>query len=258
MLLGKNMTLLRRKKALNCRIVRANNTILLKTVQYVAAVTAAGIFTAASARGDADKYQPDIPQALVTEVNEARELYEKRDLETAERLLRDVISKNDDYYRAHYNLGLILQAEGKPDDAVTELKKALALQQKFPKIHDNSIFLDLGRAYYDGGDYTQAEAQYIKGLERKTENDPDTNKRLLVNLGNLYFQSGDLDKAKSTLEQATDEFPNSGANELRETVDEYSRRKSSEREVSTREPVKEGWVYYGLRKEGIPSAKDGT
>ncbi len=65
---------------------------------------------------------------------------------------------------AHYNLGVALHEEDRPDEAIAEYRKALALKSDGAFAHYN-----LGVALHDTGRLDEAIAEYRKALELKPD-----------------------------------------------------------------------------------------
>jgi protein O-mannosyl-transferase len=107
-------------------------------------------------------------------------------------LWRDTLSKNPDSGRAHHNLGLELENQGKLQQAFEHWKKAVALNPNFTEVHYN-----LGRAYHQNGELPLAVSEFKRSLELDPAFYPNFNTlaRVLAEQGNLkaalnYAQKG--------------------------------------------------------------------
>ncbi len=92
----------------------------------------------------------------------------------------------------HYNLGLVLRAQGKLDDAAASYRKATALQPDYADAHFN-----LGNVLQKQGDATGAVASYRKVLALKPDWVDAHN-----NLGSALQEQGKLDDAAASYRRA--------------------------------------------------------
>jgi type IV pilus assembly protein PilF len=137
----------------------------------------------------------------------------------------------------HYDLGLAYRAKDKPDLSIKHFKKALELNPdygparnglgtaylaekdwdeaiaQFKEVAENLLYStphiplsNLGLAYYNKGEYQQAEKYYLKALEIK----PDFINALL-GLGRTYMELGKLAAAVDTLENGVRHYPDLAA-----------------------------------------------
>jgi Flp pilus assembly protein TadD/mono/diheme cytochrome c family protein len=95
-------------------------------------------------------------------------------------------------FSAHYNLGAALQAEGKLEDAVGELRRALAIDSASPLAHNN-----LGAALHARGDLDAAMAEYRQVLRLRPEDANAHN-----NLAQALISKGRLDEGMGHLREA--------------------------------------------------------
>jgi serine/threonine-protein kinase len=86
--------------------------------------------------------------------------------------------------KAHYNLGLALQDQGKLDEAIAEYREALRLKA------DPDAHINLANALRDQGRLDEATAEYHKALRLKPAHPLVHN-----NLGNALLDQGKLDEA---------------------------------------------------------------
>ncbi len=99
----------------------------------------------------------------------------------------------------HFNLGLVQQSLGNLVDAVRLYQKAIALRRPQATALD---WIQLGTAQQAAGAVQEAEGSYQKGLDL----DPRSAQGH-YELGKLYFQQKDLDRAEQALAKATELDP---------------------------------------------------
>ena len=109
--------------------------------------------------------------------------------EQAISLFKTVIEQEPNYGMAYYSLGLLYAEENKLEFAGEYLAKAAELEGN-PR-----VFYNLGIVYQKLEQPSQAEKTYLKGLQLD-DNDFD----LRYALGILYFQQGEMGKAKPHIE----------------------------------------------------------
>ena len=102
---------------------------------------------------------------------------------------------------AHYNLGVIQQAERYADEAIACYQKAIDLQPK-----QSNAFNNLGLLWDERNKLAEAIACYRKAID----NDPKC-VTALVNLGSALQAQGNLPEAVSYYERALEIEPNNGA-----------------------------------------------
>lgn len=85
-------------------------------------------------------------------INLAVLLFTKNELEEAENLLREALSYEAKVPQTHYNLGQILEKQGKPVEAIMALQQAIALDPNYSEPH-----YTLSRIYQKQGDKEKAQ-----------------------------------------------------------------------------------------------------
>ena len=118
-----------------------------------------------------------------------QQCYVYKDIET---LWRDTIAKNPNSWMAHYNLGVILEEQNKPDEAISHYNRSLQLNPQYPKTYNN-----LGVALKAMGRLDDAVTYYRKAVELKPDYFEAHN-----NLAIALKLQGRLDEAISHYRQA--------------------------------------------------------
>ena len=101
-----------------------------------------------------------------------------------------------------YDLGLAYYERGLRSDALTHLKKALALKPDYPEAENA-----LGRYYAEQGQYDQAQHAFQKALADPFYTTPQL---ALYNLGLVYEKKGDPEAALKQYQEAVRLQPNYG------------------------------------------------
>jgi type IV pilus biogenesis/stability protein PilW len=101
--------------------------------------------------------------------------------------------------KAHYYLGKAYQALGKTEEAIETWQKALDLQPNLAGAH-----LDLGNVYFEMGDFQRAQEEWGIALAGRPIDIPTH----LVNMGMVYFQSEQYEKAVLAWQKASELKPN--------------------------------------------------
>src|SRR5438477_4626159 len=112
-----------------------------------------------------------------------------RDLET---LWRTTISKNQNCWMAHNNLGVVQFQKGEIDDAINKYRQSLQLNPDYPEARYN-----LGGALLQKGEVNQAIGECEKAIKLQP-NDPDAH----VVLGNAFMAKQEVDRAINEYTQA--------------------------------------------------------
>jgi Tfp pilus assembly protein PilF len=116
---------------------------------------------------------------------------------TWESLWKDAAKKAPDHSRVHHNLGMYYQSHGLKEEAISEFKRALTSSV----IHRNnevivSLF-QLGKLYYDLGDLEKAEFYLQKAISIR-----HNFSHALITLASIYDKSGKTDLANQYLAKA--------------------------------------------------------
>jgi tetratricopeptide (TPR) repeat protein len=110
----------------------------------------------------------------------------------AERIYRQILAANPRQADVHFNLGNILQAQGRLDDAVASYRLAVLLQPEFP-----AAFNNLGNALRQLGRLGEAASCYREALRLRPDH-PET----YSNLGACLTEQGLLDEAVACYREA--------------------------------------------------------
>jgi type IV pilus assembly protein PilF len=86
--------------------------------------------------------------------------YQKKDYARAERYFLEALRLNPDFINALTGLGTMYIDQGRYDEAVVKLGRAVRKDPKVGKLH-----FELGRAYRGQGDTVQARAEFAKAAE---------------------------------------------------------------------------------------------
>lgn len=170
-----------------------------------AAIVGLALLVGPAASAQTDPWQTDLPPVHVRQADEAKSALRHGDAAAAERQFRELLEVEPDYYRAQYNLGLALLAQGRNEEAAAALERAVEIRAKLG-LDEPTVFNSLGWAWFLAGNLEKAEAAYLEGVKLAASNSRGSNQRLFNNLGSLYLRQGRLDEAEKALLRARDEF----------------------------------------------------
>jgi tetratricopeptide (TPR) repeat protein len=105
-----------------------------------------------------------------------------------------------DFVEAHNNIGTLLGALGRSDEAIEHFERAIALRPKLVTSHAN-----LSVALYLQGRLEEAEMQYRRTLQIEP-----ANAAVMGHLGEILVERGCLDEARNLLERAIECAPETG------------------------------------------------
>ncbi|MDP8265744.1 MAG: tetratricopeptide repeat protein [Candidatus Aceula meridiana] len=117
----------------------------------------------------------------------------------AEEIIRKTVRLNEEIPRYHYNLGVVLQKQGRTDEAKKEYYKAVMLDEGYA---EPVYYYNLGQIYQEQGDLERAEMLYQGALSIEPRYAD-----VYANLGNLYTSQEKLSKAVATYNQALKHNP---------------------------------------------------
>ena len=130
-----------------------------------------------------------------------RAYYTKARLGEARKAFEAILGLDPSNARAENNLGLILETEGKPEEAIASYRKAIAWQEHAPPITEQP-YVNLGNILVEQGRPKEAVAP----LEKAVALAPN-NAYCRMILGVLYRKIGEMEKARRELERATELDP---------------------------------------------------
>lgn len=145
----------------------------------------------------------------------AVKLYGEGKFSQAERVCRQIIGARPEHADAHNILGVSLQALGRGDDAIAELRRAVKLAAQAPNLRAN-----LGEVLRQNGQADEAAKELEKAVELEPKNPPALN-----NLGIIHFDQGKFLDAANYYRRALEIRPhmaealNNLGNALRATGD---------------------------------------
>lgn len=131
---------------------------------------------------------------------QAHALHQEGRLDEAAAAYRQILQEEPDSFKAHNNLGTVLEDQEKFEEAVASYKRALALESSHSLIHYN-----LGHALQAKKSMKDAADAYLAALEI----DPD-HLKCKFNLGMIRHQQGRLDSAIEWYSQVTESAPEFG------------------------------------------------
>jgi tetratricopeptide (TPR) repeat protein len=219
----------------------------LSTLNTSIVIIGMALSLCATAMGQApDQWgQKPNPEA-VKKMEDAIKLREK-DLTKSELLLKQVLEMEPNYYRAQYNLGLVNLAQNKKKEAVEEMEKAKAIQEKFER-KDPSIYTDLGRAYAQAGMTKKAKEAFETGARQIKQLEPGDQERLLQH--GITFFIGEQNPAAAL--QLFDRVRTDMDPALKPKIEDFLNKAVARLKAND---VQEGWVSYMQQAESPTGRK---
>lgn len=129
---------------------------------------------------------------LLTQMQEADDLYAAAHLQEALRTYKAVLTEDDSIAWAHSRVGAILAQLGDLDGAEEALRRAIEHDPKLPQAHSN-----IGNICYARGDYEAALAKYKEAVALDANN-----ATFHENLHAAYKKLGKVTEAVAALKQA--------------------------------------------------------
>jgi tetratricopeptide (TPR) repeat protein len=114
-------------------------------------------------------------------------------LQEAEKYMRRAIELKPDYALAHFQIGLIYEAQGKRKEAISkleEIKRMFPLPIGYNPMQDVGLAFQLGVLYYRDENYDKAQEEFERAV---TLNPAYSNARYF--LGLIYDEKGEKEKA---------------------------------------------------------------
>lgn len=122
----------------------------------------------------------------------AIEYFQAGNLAEAENVCRKIVKKEKNNAEAYFYLGRVLQAKGRPDEALVCFKKGTELDQGFA-----AAFNSMGNIFQSQGRFDEAKACYQKTIDLNPDVAVGYN-----NLGNVLQEKGQFDEAVSCYQKA--------------------------------------------------------
>lgn len=159
----------------------------------------------------------------------------------AEKLLREAVVADPDYYRAQLNLGLVLLQQNRNADAAAELKKALDVQQR-NNIKNPAIYAELGYAHQRADNTEKAAEIFMKGVEHLPELSEEDQKKLIFRGVTSFLEFQDPPGARKFVGKASGKIKPEMQAEVQTFLEDGIAR-------ITRSEAQEGWVRFAKQKE---------
>ena len=136
-------------------------------------------------------------------IDQGRTLRIDGNIDQSIQTLKEVVAKDPSNFRGLYNLAMALAESPQKDAAAGDFAKAIELgeEQGMP---DPTIYNSYGWYLTQQGKFAEAQLQYDKGMKYFDKLPDDSKQRLLNNIGLLYLQTGQIDKAEAQFAQTAD------------------------------------------------------
>jgi tetratricopeptide (TPR) repeat protein len=138
--------------------------------------------------------------------NEGKNLWEKGELEKAEKLTRKAIELNPNSSLWYQNLGFILRDMGREEESIQVLMKSIEINNEWSEAYKAGSYWEIGRYYYAKDNYAKSIAHFEHAIEEAIEAKIDNRwlSNLYLELSYNYTEGDinsnplyDLQKAKS-------------------------------------------------------------
>lgn len=179
------------------------------------------LFIAFATFAPADDFQKDIPEAATLSVARSKDFRSRKQLDVAEKTLREVLATYPDYYKARYELGLVYQDRSDYTAAIRELESARTIREK-QNLPEYSIYNTLGWVYMLTGLNERAEENYLTALNYESKNTPESNRRLYNNIAWFYYTLGKAGEARKYVDIATEKYQSDSAVELKKLIEQLA------------------------------------
>ena len=159
----------------------------LMSLGYVGGFTSSSKFAESGNRGD-----PKDKIILYNKIKQAEGAYVDREFDLTLKLLDEVLAEDPGIMEAHHvKANVYLQLE-RAEDAVIECREALKVDENY-----EAAISTMARAYKRLKKYDEAVAGYSRVIQLNPK-DPNAH----INLGEIYCETGDLDRAIGNLQTA--------------------------------------------------------
>jgi tetratricopeptide (TPR) repeat protein len=147
---------------------------------------------------DKAEYEKHYPKDAVREFDKGNKAAQKGSADEAIRHFRKAVSSAGDFYAARNNLGLMLLATQKFQEAEQEFQEVVRLNPS-----DTQAFFNLGNTYLLTKRFSEAQVAIQEGLKRQPESAFGE-----FLLGTVYMRTGKPEQAEQKLQQALTIDPN--------------------------------------------------
>lgn len=154
----------------------------------------------------------------VAQLDVARRLKRDEKLPEAIDVLREVVRREPDFFKAQRRLGEYLVERGRHAEAIAHLEQAARIREK-EKVGDNGVYNSLGWAYLLHGDYSRSEQALLKA--RDAQAPLEQRVKVQNNLGYLYMTTGQVEKSRKAFSDAAPNDRSGFAAEQLKSLDRY-------------------------------------
>lgn len=164
-----------------------------------------------------DSFQPNIPQGLVIELQQANALRLSASYELAAERFKQILQRNPNFYSAQYNLALTYAQNDKYQESIQAFNMALSIKRR-EDISDASVYNSLGWVYFLNGQYEESERYLLHALQSNERKTPDTELKIINNLGMLYLTTGNYEESEKFFESAVEKYNSNLAQQNLRTI----------------------------------------
>ncbi|MDY6972187.1 MAG: tetratricopeptide repeat protein [Thermodesulfobacteriota bacterium] len=130
----------------------------------------------------------------------------------------------NNHFLVEFNLGTCFALSGRIGEAIRHLEKAAGMEEGYPP-----IWMNLGKLYYDNGDFRKAGTALERSFRLETNKDP----QVLYMAMAAFFQADDLDKAISLGEELLLKVKKTDEDILGLLVNAYIKTENYDRAIDT-------------------------
>jgi tetratricopeptide (TPR) repeat protein len=134
-------------------------------------------------------------------VSEGKDLFEKKDYQNAESVLKQVLSQTKRYADVQNMMGVIQHADGRFSSAIQHFKKAIEINPRYTE-----AIMNLAVLYNDLGQYKDAKKLYDQLKKQPKAKDQTIEPVLRGKLSNMHMEVGDVYRATGAHKLAIEEY----------------------------------------------------
>lgn len=134
-------------------------------------------------------------------VNEGKDLFEKKDYQHAESVLKQVLSQTKRYADVQNMMGVIQHADGRFSSAIQHFKKAIEINPRYTE-----AIMNLAVLYNDLGQYKDAKKLYDQLKKHPKVKGQTIEPVLRGKLSNMHMEVGDIYRATGAHKLAIEEY----------------------------------------------------